>query len=441
MRQSLPLQKLMQLVQGQALVGETEIREAFAEETVQAVAEYIAVPFTDIELPDAEFSDEEVQAYYDAHLADYKLESRATVRMVSLAKEASEEDQAEILSILDEIREEIVDGTTTFANAAQTYSEDTSAAEGGDLGFFDRNRMVEEFTEVAFALPVGEVSDPVKTTFGYHLIQVTDEKLDESGERAEIKASHLLLKLHASQTTIEASRERFYDFFENAQTVGLETAAAASPDSLEVVTTEPFQEGMNIPGLANSLPASTFAFGNEPMSISPVFETSTHFYVVEVADRLPAGHRPLEDVRGIIEGALQREQRGDLATERLQSAWEQVEAGQSFEDAAAAAELTYAVTDTFTLRQNIPEIGFATAFARAALELEPGESLKSIRTQRGVYAVRLLHKTEFDEQEFQTRRSQIAQSLLFDRQRQVLEEWMKEREEEAVIVDRRAELL
>lgn len=441
MRQSLPLQKLLQLVQGKALVGEPEIRQAFAEETIQAVAEYIAVPFSDIELEDAELSEEDVRAYYDAHLPEYKLPERATVRLVRLAKEASKEDDQEILSILNEIREEIVDGTSTFASAAQTYSEDTSASEGGDLGFFDRERMVDEFTEAAFALPVGEVSEPVRTPFGYHLIQVTDERLGDDGKRAEIRASHLLLKLHPSQSTIEALRERFYDFYERAQTVGLETAAAGSPDSLEIVESEPFQEGTNVPGIPNSLPASTFAFGHEPMSLSPVFETTTDFYVVQVAERLPAGHRPLEEVRGIVEGALQRERRAELAAQRLDAAWEQVEAGKSFEEAAASAGLTHAVTDTFTLRQNIPEIGFATAFARAAFELEPGQSLANVRTQRGVYALRLLYKSEFDEQEFQARRSQIAQSLLFDRQRRVLEEWMQEREAEATIVDRRAELL
>jgi peptidyl-prolyl cis-trans isomerase D len=439
LRESLPLQKLLQLVQGRALVGETEIREAFLAETQKALAEYIAVPFTDIEMPEGEVSDEDVQAYYDAHLQDYKLPPRAVVRLVRVAKEASPEDQREILSILGEIRQEIVDGNTTFANAAQTYSEDTSAAEGGDLGFLDRNRMVQEFTDVAFALPVGEVSEPVKTPFGYHLIQVTDEKLDDKGKRVEVRASHLLLKLHPSQATVEAMRERFYDFYERAETQGLE--AAAGPDSFTVTETAPFQEGLNIPDVPNSLPGSNFAFSHEPGSLSPVFETDTDFYVVEVAQRLPAGHRPLDEVRSLVEAALQREQRADLAAQRLKEATDLVHAGKSFEEAAKATKLTYAVTDTFTLRQNIPEIGFGTAFARAAFQLDPGESLFDVRTQRGVYGIHLLWKSEFDEEEFQSRRSQIAQSLLFDRQRQVIEEWMEKLQGKAHIVDHRADLL
>ncbi len=81
-----------------------------------------------------------------------------------------------------------VKGGADFAETAKKYSQDTSASNGGDLGYFGKGKMVPEFEKAAFALKTDEVSGVVKTVYGYHIIKVTDVKGDE------IKASHILIK-------------------------------------------------------------------------------------------------------------------------------------------------------------------------------------------------------------------------------------------------------
>lgn len=76
----------------------------------------------------------------------------------------------------EQIRTDIVSGKISFAEAAEKYSSCPSGARGGDLGFFGRGMMVPEFDQASFSLPVGEVSEPVQTQFGYHLIVVTATK-------------------------------------------------------------------------------------------------------------------------------------------------------------------------------------------------------------------------------------------------------------------------
>jgi len=69
-----------------------------------------------------------------------------------------------------------IDNGASFEEMAKKYSTCPSGANGGDLGYFSRGQMVPDFENVAFALPVGKVSDPVQTQFGWHLIKVTDRK-------------------------------------------------------------------------------------------------------------------------------------------------------------------------------------------------------------------------------------------------------------------------
>jgi parvulin-like peptidyl-prolyl isomerase len=94
---------------------------------------------------------------------------------------------AEALALANELRERILAGED-FAALAQAYSDDTgSAANGGDLGWFGRGRMVAPFEEAAFSLPVGEVSEPIKTDFGYHLIEVTEKDAERPKDEAQLQ--------------------------------------------------------------------------------------------------------------------------------------------------------------------------------------------------------------------------------------------------------------
>ena len=76
----------------------------------------------------------------------------------------------------EQIRKDILDGNGTFEEYAQIYSKCPSGQKGGDLGYFKRGQMVPQFEVAAFNLPVGEISKPIWTQFGWHLIKVTDRR-------------------------------------------------------------------------------------------------------------------------------------------------------------------------------------------------------------------------------------------------------------------------
>jgi parvulin-like peptidyl-prolyl isomerase len=97
-------------------------------------------------------------------------------------------DREQALALATELRGRIVEGGEDFATLAAEYSDDLgSGANGGDLGWFARGAMVAPFEEAAFALPVGEVSEPISTTFGYHLIEVTQKDAEHPKEESTLE--------------------------------------------------------------------------------------------------------------------------------------------------------------------------------------------------------------------------------------------------------------
>ncbi len=94
----------------------------------------------------------------------------------------------ETLAEITELRRRIVDDGEDFAEIAADYSEDLSnAADGGDLGWISHGQMVPEFDEAVFSLEIGEVSEPISTTFGYHLIEVLDKDSDRPKEERQLE--------------------------------------------------------------------------------------------------------------------------------------------------------------------------------------------------------------------------------------------------------------
>ncbi len=127
---------------------------------------------------EANLTDAKLEKYFLAHRREFDgTEVQASHIILLAAKGATGPDTPALIARIGEIRKEITDGKISFADAAKKYSEGPSGPNGGGLGFFPRHgAMVEEFSQAAFALDLGEVSQAVTSSFGVHLIQVTEHK-------------------------------------------------------------------------------------------------------------------------------------------------------------------------------------------------------------------------------------------------------------------------
>jgi len=103
----------------------------------------------------------------------------------------------------EEVLAEIKKGTKDFGQLAEIYSEDVTATQGGDLGYFSRGQMVPKFEQAAFELEVGETSGLVRTSFGYHIIKLEEKLTDEQGKTTQVRARHILIRVQDLESYLE----------------------------------------------------------------------------------------------------------------------------------------------------------------------------------------------------------------------------------------------
>jgi peptidyl-prolyl cis-trans isomerase C len=122
-------------------------------------------------------SDAEAKDFYTKNPDKFKQDEqvRASHILVRVAADADAKTRARAKAEIEAVLKQVKSGGD-FAKLAQQHSQDGSAAQGGDLGYFPRGQMVPEFDQAAFSLPVGQVSGIVTTQFGYHILKVTDKK-------------------------------------------------------------------------------------------------------------------------------------------------------------------------------------------------------------------------------------------------------------------------
>lgn len=141
-------------------------------------------------LSSVKVEEKEIQAFYDEHKAAFEVPEsvKASHILIQISKDAGNDLWNKAKKDLTALRKDILAGKVSFEDAAADKSDCPSKADGGNLGFFTKGQMVPEFDEVAFSTKVGEISAPVKTQFGYHIVKVTDHKDSSTRALDEVKA-------------------------------------------------------------------------------------------------------------------------------------------------------------------------------------------------------------------------------------------------------------
>jgi parvulin-like peptidyl-prolyl isomerase len=435
-REILPFQKLQEIISASVVVTEQEVKEDYISNNVKAKIKYLQVPISAFAKDSVEVNEKDVEIYYQENKGDFKVEEKRKLIYVLFSTEPSSADSQKVLQLVEEIKMEAESGED-FAELADEYSEDPSAKNNhGDLGYFERDRMVKEFSDAAFAAKAGQIVGPIRTNFGIHIIKIHDRKMEEGEEK--VHASHILFKYTPSALTLEQASSNAANFVEEARETGF--SETAEKLNYELRETPEFTKGNYIPGFGQMLSAIQWTFKAGVNEISNVYRSTQGYVVFELSNILPEGFRLLDEVRDVCKSRVEREKRMGLAKDVAVKIGEKITQNISFKEIKANDQRNIMVLDStneFSGSQSIPRIGRSPEISAAAFSINIGANSSLLETNQGYYYIQVLDRTAFNEEDYKIQRTIIRNRLINQKAQRFFAEWYDKLKEKADIKDNR----
>jgi peptidyl-prolyl cis-trans isomerase D len=381
-------------------------------------------------------TDAEVRSYFDAHKAEFERPGRARLSVVRIPRIISASDTAAVRARIAALRAEIAGGAK-FEDVARRESHDTvSGANGGDLGRGGRGRFVKDFEDAAYRLRPREMSGPVLTQFGYHLIRADDRKGDTLSLR------HILLRITQGDSTATQTDRRADELARIAagseDPTKLDTAAAQLGlpiQTLEAIEGQPASLGTE---MVPSVSAWAFS-GSRAGEISELFDDDGGYWIARLDTIMPGGEPRLERVSDEIRQRLAR----DKALDRLIPAAQQVAqaaVGSTLEAAARTANLVVVKSPTFTRLSFVPGLGQYSRPMGAAFSLPVGAVSAPIKDETGLFVIRVDRRVNASRDEFEKQAEAMRGQRVQQLKRQRLQLFLDDLRRAAKIEDHRKEI-
>jgi peptidyl-prolyl cis-trans isomerase D len=436
LRTTLPIQKLQEQVIAGTFVTEAEARAVYRDRNERARIAYLYVdPGIVARDAGAAIQPDEIRRYYDEHKEEYRRGESAKVRYVEFEPPLTAADSAAAKRAADSLATAARATGGDFDALARRNSDDpVSSANGGDIGFMRQDALDPALRAAVTAMSVGEISDPVLTPFGWHVVKL------EARDADQVHLRQIVIAVEPSGESRNAVRQAAQEFARDASAAPDAFADAAARRGLAVEEPPVFEKGLVIPGLGSAPELTDFIFANERGAVSGALAREDAFYVVHVDERYPEGYVAVDLVTDDIRAELAAQKRLEAARAIAPEIAAAIRA-DGLEGAASRYGLQVQDTDWFTRLNSIPGIGSGTPVAGAAFGLAQGQTAGPIETSRGLYFIRLIDRQPADEEAFQREKEILRQELRREKMRERFNAWFDSRRAAAEIEDRRAQLL
>lgn len=340
-----------------------------------------------------------------------------------------ENDEEKAKTEANRIYDELIKGAD-FETFAKTFSKDPgSAANGGDLGWFAKGRMVKEFEEACFKGKVNEIQKPVRTTYGFHIIKVIG-KISEKFVSEKITSA-----VKPSATTRDNIYNKANDFSYLSEKNGFEAEAKVANYTIQETT--PFNEDVySVPGIGYSKGIVNFSFENGLNTISSVFKVPQGYVVFMISEIIKPGIKKFDDVKAEVEAEVKKEKKLTKAVDVLKNAKNKI-SGDLTKSPAIDPLIRYNTANDFTLAGSIPGVGIDYGFSALAYNAKLNEVTDTYKGQRGAYLIKVTSRTNFDSTAYSIQRNTLRESILQEKKSSFFTQWLAKLKEDADITDKR----
>jgi len=359
-----------------------------------------------------ELSDEEIREYYDENLETFKIPKTVEARHILLRvnqdadPETVKKTKERALHILKLAKE-----GKDFAELAKQYSEGPTRDKGGYLGKFKKEAMVKPFADVAFSMKAGEISEPVRTQFGWHLINV--EKVNEASVTSFDDAKKDIQK----KLTDDMAKSLAYDEAEAVSDDALDgedLINAAKKRNMKILTTDFFSSKGPIQEINNPLEFASVAFNLLDQEISNVQEFENGYYILQLVDKIPPKIPELDEVKEKVKLDLIKEKQHEKAKADSETLLAALKNGKTMNTESKKFDLTPKTTGFFKRNGSIPEIGFEGEIAEVAFQLTDKKQFPEnvLNGSKGCYVIQFKGKKISDPENFSKEKEDIKNRLL-----------------------------
>lgn len=326
-----------------ATVTEEEINAFYSTNKVQyiepeqVVVEYIEVSQSDL-ADRVVVTDEIIQGYYEDNKSLFMMPEKRQAKHILINLEGDTvEAEVAAMKIVAEVQAKIEAGES-FSELAKGYSKDSGSAEtGGDLGSFEQGMMVPEFDSAVFSMKVDEISEPIKTDFGFHIIKLTGIEPAEHQPLDEVRSEVV------KQYQLQEAERQYFDLLEQVNTVAYEQADSLTPvadaTGLTINTSEPFSRDGGSDEVTSNLKVVNAAFSEDVLksrlNSASIEVAANHAVVLRVNTFIESRQKSLEEVAPGIKENLHRKAATVAASDLGAVLFAKVRAGENPESLMA----------------------------------------------------------------------------------------------------------
>ena len=401
------------------------------------VPEKIKIAYLSMEPSDFEdkvtVTEEEISDYYELNQERFKDPEQVKARHIlfKVAPNASESEEAEAkegaLAILKRAR-----AGEDFSELAKKHSQDLSASNGGDLGYFQRGKMAKPFEDLAFGLKPGELGGPVRTKFGWHIIKVDDVKEASIKTLADVRDE--IIETLKRDVGRDMARERLLSLMDQMP-YDIDLTTYAAQHGLTATESDYFPKKGNVPGLGGDERFKKSIYSLEKGEVSDVIAHNDRFYLIQVVDSKDSYIPEMSEVSDQVHKDFIDHLSLAAAKKEAEGYLEELKGGADWFEVAKSKGLKTDETGFFSRGQSIPKIGQAPLLREAAFSLSSEERYpdQAFEVDKKVYIISWLDNEGIDREDFDKERESFRQALVLAKVRRISNAWLQSLRDKAEI--------